>query len=483
MANTGILPPKIPRQTGVLPLAAPVADSASEVNDTGEQGAIPFYLLLLFTFFLLGRPQDFIKSMRLIQWAMFFGGAAILTWALGVFSRHIKFRKSPELTLMMGLSAWFLVSLPFCYLRFYSLENMKDAWIKILMIFIVLTQTVTSTKRLRLLLWVMFISGLLATGGTLAQGADLVADKDGRYLGISRGFFWGNYLGIAASVLTPYIVAMLLHTRSILKRAILVATFASMIIMLVLTASRSNIILILICLILVWTIVLRDSFKAKLIGLVFALGLMLSIAFAPHAFWERVGTLWGSEASVGSDSAEIAEASAQQRRDLLLLSIQVTFEKPVFGLGVGNFPIYSGNVSGVLKGTHNTFTQVSSETGIPGLILFLMLLTTGIIRMRRMVRRCKGRPELAQEKSLAAATIASILSFMVGACFAHIAWEYYLYYVSLIGAALQTIFTLRTGESLELPKLGRGKANGNGGSKKKGIGWHRLSPAEQEARA
>ena len=103
--------------------------------------------------------------------------------------------------------------------------------------------------------------------------------------------------------------------------------------------------------------------------------------------------------------------------------------------------------------------------------------------MRRMVRGCEGKPELSQEKALANATIVSLLSFMVGGCFAHLAWEFYVYYLAAIGVSLQTIYTLRTGQSLELPDVGSRKPNGNGGDKRNGHGWRRLRNAVREAKA
>lgn len=486
MPYTGTLPPKLPRDAGALPLPGPATELASGAKDTGEQGAIPYYFVLLFSFYLLARPEDFFRSLRNIKFALILGSAAIFTWALGVFSGQIKFRKSRELNLMMGLTVWFILGLPFSFWPSRAIHHLTNEWVKIVMIFVVLTQLITSTRRLRHLLWIMFLSGLLATAGTMLLGVghmeDLV-DRDGRVMGITRGFFYGNYLGIAAGVVVPYLVAVLIHTRSFFKQLMLVGCFAAMVYMIVLTASRGNLINIVVTLLLVWAIMLRNSMKAKLIGVLFVIGIVLSVAVAPQAFWVRVGTLWGSEASVSDAAGDIAVESSRARKELFIQSLKASAAWPVFGLGMGNFLHYSGETSGIPLGTHNTFTQASAEGGIPALVMFVMLLATGITRMRRMVRGCEGRPELAQEMSLANATIVSLISFMIGACFAHLAWEYYVYYLSVIGLCLQTIYTLKTGQSLELPKARRAQTSGNGGSKKNGIGLRRLPAAETGTRA
>lgn len=63
---------------------------------------------------------------------------------------------------------------------------------------------------------------------------------------------------------------------------------------------------------------------------------------------------------------------------LLIQSIQMTFEHPLFGVGPGVFASASWDerkksvgAGGGLLVSHNTYTQISSETGIPGFILFV----------------------------------------------------------------------------------------------------------------
>ncbi len=63
---------------------------------------------------------------------------------------------------------------------------------------------------------------------------------------------------------------------------------------------------------------------------------------------------------------------------LLRQSIQMTFEHPIFGVGPGVFAAASwderkraGIGAGNAQVTHNTYTQISSETGIPGFFFFI----------------------------------------------------------------------------------------------------------------
>lgn len=467
MAYPGTLPPEASRDAATIRASQRAATTPSDVKTDDQQGAAVFYLLLLFTFFLLGRPQDFVRSIRGIPTLMPIGISAFLLWLLGLCTGQIKFRKSRELNLVMGLTAWFILGIPFAYWRPNSLDVLRGDWAKTVMLFVLLTQTLTNQKRVRQLLWVIFLSCLVATTASLVMRDEVMArisNENARFMGVTRGFFGGNYLGIGASVTLPFMAVMLIHSRSILKQLFLVTTFGTLVFMVVLTVSRSNLLSIVLSLILVWVTILRESMKAKLIGVIFVIGLVMALAFAPRNFWERVGTLWHSGGDTESVVSESAEASEIQRKMLFLRSLRLTATHPIFGVGMGNFEVISGvetGESGAWKGTHNTFTQISSEAGIPALVMFLMLLMTGITRMRRVVRGCKGKPKLALEGALASATVVSLLSFMFGAWFAHVGYDYYLYYLAGISVGVQAAFVQATGQSLEDPAGGPERKNGN----------------------
>src|SRR5205085_3546955 len=64
-----------------------------------------------------------------------------------------------------------------------------------------------------------------------------------------------------------------------------------------------------------------------------------------------------------------AVGSSDQRRELLIRSLQVTARNP-WGIGIGNFPIVGlRNLQ-----SHNAFTQVSAELGILGLAAYLIFM-------------------------------------------------------------------------------------------------------------
>jgi O-antigen ligase len=111
-------------------------------------------------------------------------------------------------------------------------------------------------------------------------------------------------------------------------------------------------------------------------------------------------------------------------------------------LGLGNFVVANGTdlgLPGAWTGTHNTFTEISSEAGVPALLLFIGLLITVLRNIKKMGKTVGNNPEARELNLIARATQASLLSFAFGGLFAHLAYEYYFFYVVGIGVGIQQI--------------------------------------------
>lgn len=417
-----------------------------------------YFALLLFTILLYARPSDIIPPLRLIPLAQIAAMMAIAAYGFAVIRGQAPLIMTTELKLVLGLTFFFTMSVPFAFWRSRAFEILYQDWLKTLIIFFLLSQLVFTTDRVRKLLWAMILCMLFVSAYSLVQRPAM--DSEGRMRGAMLGFFSGNYLGIAVAVMLPYIAVLLVSSRSIIKSLVLVSTFGLVMLMTVKTASRGNMICVIISLLLVWALILRDSAKARLMGVAFVLAIVVAVLVAPGVFWDRLSTMWDKESYSTSAASLSAEQSEMQRKTLLMHSIKFTFQNPVFGLGLGNFPIVNGTVtrdSQSWKGTHNTYTEVSSEAGIPAFLLFVALLITSIRSMRRIHQQCHDRPELAELSLLARATQVSILSFMLAGFFAHLAYDYYLYYLAGFGVALQAVYDRVKDHVGPAPAAGNGK--------------------------
>ena len=129
--------------------------------------------------------------------------------------------------------------------------------------------------------------------------------------------------------------------------------------------------------------------------LVAAIAIPIGLAATPRAVIDRYRTIFDGFAGVSDPIADPAEkkkdvnesavnaaqASTGARLELLKRSIAVTLANPVLGVGPGMFmvaenemAVAGGRRRGYWKASHNMYTQISAEMGIPALILLLFLL-------------------------------------------------------------------------------------------------------------
>lgn len=400
-----------------------------------------FAFLLCFTVAVYARPEDMFPVLLPLHLTLTFGISTGLVYVGALLTGKIRFIWARELQIVLLLTVWYVVCVPWSYWRTGSLMVLQQVWLKTFLAFFILVQTLVSLRRIRKLLLVIIISEMVVTLFSVFQGsrASWVGD---RLFGVNLGIFSWNYLGVAISITLPYIAVLLVSRTSLLNRAMLLSALASALWMLVLTASRSGLLNVLFSALLTTVLVLRVAARRRIVIAVLGFALLAACFLAPRVLWERLGTLWGNEKT--SEVAESAAGSTEQRMTLLERSLKYTAQHPIFGLGLGNF----GNLSGAETGTdwmatHNTFTQISAEAGIPGLLLYVALL---IVVLRRMSAVGRILPKTSEEDELrlmAKATQVSIASFIFGCCFASLAYDYYLFYLVAVAVGLQTIASMR----------------------------------------
>ena len=99
---------------------------------------------------------------------------------------------------------------------------------------------------------------------------------------------------------------------------------------------------------------------------------LLALPFVPHDAAQRLKSLFDSSAST-----ESAAASSDARKALFMESLAVTAQHPLLGVGPGVFMDYQAGMAaerhqkGMWHETHNGYTQISSECGVPALLLYL----------------------------------------------------------------------------------------------------------------
>jgi O-antigen ligase len=171
---------------------------------------------------------------------------------------------------------------------------------------------------------------------------------------------------------------------------------------------------------------------AILLTPVILLGIILA---TPHRAMNRILSF-----SAGGDASVEALESRENREYLLRQSINYTFRRPIFGVGPGQFPSFEGRNNQIIgdhgrwQETHNTYTQISSEVGIPALIFYLGAIFAGVRAANRVFREARGRPECRDLQASAAAIVLAITGFGIASTFLSLA--YFIYMPVLTGLAV-----------------------------------------------
>ena len=147
------------------------------------------------------------------------------------------------------------------------------------------------------------------------------------------------------------------------------------------------------------------------------------------------GKLYDRFEALSGDSTtdESAYGSYQDRMYLMERALDGIEHYPLFGIGANNFMTYSV----IWHEVHMTYLQVAVEGGIPSLILYLMFFRCGFKNLKIM-RKAKDLDE--HTVLFVGALHSSLIGFVVGACFAPEAYQFFPYFaVAFTSTLLQTL--------------------------------------------
>ena len=140
---------------------------------------------------------------------------------------------------------------------------------------------------------------------------------------------------------------------------------------------------------------------------------------------------------------ESAAASQSQRMELLGQSVTYALSHPLFGVGPGQFAVAaSGDAAkegshAAWLGTHNSYTEVASECGIPAFLLYVSVIALTLVSNLRIIRRTADLAEHSDLRALAFCTFNAMLVYAICTFFFHIAYSGYLPAIAGMSVALR----------------------------------------------
>jgi len=380
-----------------------------------------YRVMLVFSFLYYFRPEDIIPGLSGVPLAKITGGIALLGLLLGTSKGRPK--KLPvEVRLLFAMFGWLILTIPFAWWRGGSFNVVVWEFSKAVIIALTLTLTVSYLFELRRLIFVQTVGVALMTMGAIAINHRV----NGRLTGLGDALLSNpNDLATNIALNWPLCLAFLLHARGMLKKMFWAFSMLAMIYAVMATYSRAGFIALSLAIVVcLWEFGVRGKKFYILAGSVLC-GLLLMVV-APQNYGKRLETLIGRFQQEDKDNG-----SAAARTELLVRSVQITATHPVFGVGPGNFAPYTN----LWRVTHNTYTQFSSECGIPALLMFLALLSRAF-RNLRYVRKLPRSRETAEMHLWGSALWAGLIAYFVGAFFAGTAYQLFPYYMITYTALL-----------------------------------------------
>jgi O-antigen ligase len=409
-----------------------------DLNPDGPQPlAFSYFWLLLFFVVYCARPEDWVPFLSALPLARIAGVLCLVSFLASIprLSRNLP-RETIYLVLLV-FQLWLTVPLSPIWVggAFYTTLDFS----KVLLIVVVMGVAVTTMARLRRLIFVQTASVAAIAAVTLLK-RDLAM---GRLEGVLHGIYENsNQLALILVLTFPLCFAFMLRTPRWWRKAIWAVVALLLVYDIMLTGSRAGLLALVVgggvCL---WEFGVRRR-RVALTMVAGGAGLLLMF-FAGGIVKDRFEAMFTDQPDTQEEQA--AYGSAIKRQELMWRALEVTAQHPLFGVGPGNF----NSISGQWHDQHNSYTQMSSEGGLPAFILYVLLLWCALTNLRKTNRLA---PQDSEEVLFAGALRASMYAFIVGSFFAACAYHFFPYFLMGYSTGLLAIIESQYQTGTEAPQ-------------------------------
>src|SRR5215468_7379001 len=309
---------------------------------------LAFAGVYLFTLMLYARPNDLlpaigafplVKIVAISVLLIYIGSKITAGGRLSVWTL--------EMTMLMVIAALGLLLMPIAASPQQSIDMLTDTYLKTVIIFIMMVNLIDTRQRIFSMWKLVVICGAtLGVGAIRSYMNGEFAMKGVRIEGLVGGMFENpNDLATALDLLLPFAVAPTLISKGLARLFYLVCA-AVLAIGVLFTLSRGGFLgLIASSGVLLWKLGRWRRLKITLGG---ALICGVLLAATPGGYGARIATIFNTE--------QDKTGSAQLRSELMKRAASIAINRPIVGVGMGNFHFYSIHE----KAAHNSYLEIAA---------------------------------------------------------------------------------------------------------------------------
>jgi probable O-glycosylation ligase (exosortase A-associated) len=328
-----------------------------------------------------------------------------------------------------------------CFLSVMFAGDIGLAWdsffefLKIFLVYLFVSRIANTPKRMNSIIWLYLLSlGFIAGNSIYNYYSGNFIVRMGIQRAVGIGGTEGTYSdpnSLANTIVLglPFLFFVARYYRSKLTKLLLYGILLMTLWTVVLTGSRGGMLGVIFV-----SLFIAFSSKHKVLTAIIALFIIVSVAAVmPEQYKERFETLMHVEDKDKSGAAE----SAQGRINGLIWGLKFLMEKPLTGVGIGNFRWAYRMQGGIWLDAHNLIGKLAGELGLPGIITFVYFLivffkSLKLVRLRYLEREWDQDIYWFLFKALKVSMIALLFQGLTGHNLYRYNWYIYACFIVMI---------------------------------------------------
>ena len=391
----------------------------------------PFWGLIAFTIMLYLPPASLVPMLGQLHLSRLI---AAFTFIIYLLKRNKVKKQRPKVEKQTKM-IYFLIFFMFCSVVTSIWRSNTIGYcftlLKVFLGYFLVIGLVTSTKKIKIIIWTMMSSGMVVGLLSLRDYSGF-GRLSSRYSGM---FLNPNDFALCFMILLPFVIYFFLHTRNFLSKVLLSTYSVIYIYCIFLTSSRGAFIS---GSIMLAAMILKS--KNRVIGFICGiLAAILLFNFMPENFKERIQTI---------STASTQDANSISRVDAWKAGFSMMRSK-LFGVGLGNFgegffiyrPASAVDVVGKRRAAHNFFIQIGGEIGVFGLFVFISLILSSLKSLVRVNKYLRNK-ECTEKDTfimLSNSVYVSLISFCAAAMFLSQAYNWIFYYLIAFSVVVERL--------------------------------------------